>query len=101
MRGAGEVDSELMRAEPGLVAKVGAEATIGVGLADGRGLALKVRDGTWRAMEPAAVDATRAALGLAAAGEALERHAVPPIANASGDVVGSLVIRMELMRETM
>ncbi len=101
VRGAGEVDSELMRAEPGLVAKVGAEATIGVGLADGRGLALKVRDGTWRAMEPAAVHATRAALGLAAAGEALERHAVPPIANASGDVVGSLVIRMELMRETM
>ena len=100
VRGAGEVDTELMRAEPSVVAKVGAEATIGVGLADGRGLALKVRDGAWRAMEPAVVHATRAAFGLAAAGEALERHAVPPIANARGDVVGSLLIRIELMRET-
>jgi L-asparaginase II len=100
VRGAGEVDTELMRAEPSLVAKVGAEATIGVGLADGRGLALKVRDGAWRAMETAAVHATRAAFGLPATGEALERHAVPPIANTRGDVVGSLAIRIELMRET-
>ncbi len=101
VRGTGEIDTELMRAESSLVAKVGAEATIGVGLADGRGLALKVRDGAWRALEPAAVHATRAAFGLAATGEALERHAVPPIANAIGDVVGSLVISIELMCETM
>jgi L-asparaginase II len=100
VRGPGEIDTELMRAEPGLVAKVGAEATIGVGLADGRGLALKVRDGAWRAMEPAAVHATRAAFGLAAAGEHLARHATPPILDARGHEVGSLVIRLALMGET-
>lgn len=100
VRGAGEIDTELMRAEPGLVAKVGAEATIGVGLADGRGLALKVRDGAGRAMEPAAIHATRAAFGLSTAGEHLQRHAAPSIVNARGDLVGSLVIRIELMGET-
>ena len=101
VRGAGEIDSELMRAEAGLVAKVGAEATIGIGLADGRGLALKVRDGAWRAMEPAAVHATRAAFGLRADGAGLERHAAPPIVNARGEQVGSLVIRIALMGETV
>jgi L-asparaginase len=100
VRGAGEIDTELMRAEPELVAKVGAEATIGVGLADGRGLALKVLDGAWRAMEPAAVHAVRQAFGLAAAGEHLDRHAEPPIANSRGEIVGSLVIRVALMGET-
>jgi L-asparaginase II len=89
-----------MRAEPDLVAKVGAEATIGVGLADGRGLALKVLDGGWRAMEPAAVHAVRQAFGLAAAGAQLDRHAEPPVANSRGEIVGSLVIRVALMSET-
>ncbi len=42
----GAIDTELMRAEPGLVAKIGAEGVLAVGLADGRGLALKVRDGS-------------------------------------------------------
>ena len=41
----GAIDTELMRAEDGLVAKIGAEGVLAVGLADGRGLALKVRDG--------------------------------------------------------
>jgi L-asparaginase II len=100
VRGPGEIDTELMRAEPGLVAKVGAEATIGVGLADGRGLALKVLDGAWRAMEPAAVHAVRQAFGLAAAGGLLERHAEPSIANSRGEIVGSLVIRAALMGKT-
>jgi L-asparaginase II len=100
VRGAGEIDTELMRAEAGLVAKVGAEATIGLGLPDGRGLALKVRDGAWRAMEPAAVHAARAGLGLRADGDGLTRHATPPIMNARGEEVGSLVIRIALMGET-
>ena len=42
----GAIDTELMRAEAGLVAKIGAEGVLAVGLADGRGLALKVRDGS-------------------------------------------------------
>lgn len=100
VRGAGEVDTELMCAEPGLVAKVGAEATIGIGLADGRGLALKVRDGAWRAMEPAAVHVARAAFGLRAESQGLARHASPPISNARGEQVGQLVIHVALMGET-
>ena len=47
---AGAIDTELMRAEDGLVAKIGAEGVLAVGLADGRGLALKVRDGAARAV---------------------------------------------------
>ena len=64
----GAIDTELMRAEPGLVAKIGAEGVLAVGLADGRGLALKVRDGSLRAVPPAGVALARAELGLAAAG---------------------------------
>ena len=49
----GAIDTELMRAEDGLVAKIGAEGVLAIGLADGRGLALKVRDGSLRAVAPA------------------------------------------------
>jgi L-asparaginase II len=40
---------ELHRAVPGLIAKSGAEATYAVGLPDGRGVAIKISDGTPRA----------------------------------------------------
>lgn len=39
----------LIRAVPGLIAKDGAEAVYAIGLADGRGLALKITDGNQRA----------------------------------------------------
>jgi len=84
----GAIDTELMRAEPGLVAKIGAEGVLAVGLADGRGLALKVRDGAQRAVPPAAVGLARAALGLAAA--VPESLAVAPIVNSRGVRVGEL-----------
>ena len=42
-------DCELMRGVPGLVAKIGAEGVYGIGLGDGRALALKVDDGADRA----------------------------------------------------
>ena len=61
----GAIDTELMRAEDGLVAKIGAEGVLAIGLADGRGLALKVRDGGVRAVAPAGVALARSALGLA------------------------------------
>ena len=41
--------STLMRRIPGLVAKDGAEAVYAVGLADGRGIAVKIADGGSRA----------------------------------------------------
>jgi L-asparaginase II len=40
---------ELHQAVPGLIAKAGAEATYAVGLPDGRGVAIKISDGTPRA----------------------------------------------------
>ena len=90
----GAVDTELMRAEPGLVAKVGAEGVIAVGTADGRGLALKVRDGAMRALDPAAVAAVRSALGLAAGGEALDGLAAPRVTNSLGEAVGTADVRL-------
>lgn len=84
----GAVDSALMAAEPGLVAKIGAEGVIGIGLADGRGLALKVLDGAMRALDPAAVGAAREILGLEASSDDLDRLARPGVPNSRGEVVG-------------
>ena len=77
-----------MRAEAGLVAKIGAEGVLAVGLPDGRGLAMKVRDGATRAVAPAGVSLARAALGLEAA--VPDGLAVAPIVNSRGLRVGEL-----------
>ena len=87
----GAIDTELMRAEPGLVAKIGAEGVLAIGLADGRGLALKVRDGSLRAVAPAGVALVRSELGLAAA--VPEGLVVAPIPNSRGLRVGELRVR--------
>jgi L-asparaginase II len=84
----GAIDTELMRAEDGLVAKIGAEGVLAVGLPDGRGLALKVRDGSVRAVAPAGVALARSALGLDA--EVPETLAAAPIVNSRGLRVGEL-----------
>lgn len=47
-------DTALMRADPGVVAKRGAEGLLCLGLADGTGVAVKVEDGANRAAGPAA-----------------------------------------------
>ena len=47
--GTGRDATTLMRSVPGLIAKDGAEAVYAVGLADGRGVAVKIADGTSRA----------------------------------------------------
>ena len=85
----GALDTELMRAEPGLVAKVGAEGVLAVALPDGRGLAIKVLDGAMRALDPAGVALVREVLGCAAAGERLEALARPLLVNSRGDAVGA------------
>jgi L-asparaginase II len=87
----GAIDTELMRALDGAVAKIGAEGVLALGLPDGRGLALKVVDGAPRAVPPAAVALLREAL-------ALEPHlpealAAPTIVNSRGIRVGELVAR--------
>jgi L-asparaginase II len=84
----GAIDTELMRAEDGLVAKIGAEGVLAIGLADGRGLALKVRDGGVRAVAPAGVALARAKLGLRAT--VPDSLAVAPIMNSRGLRVGEL-----------
>lgn len=53
----------LMRAFPGLLAKDGADGVYAAALPDGRGVALKVEDGSARA-RPAAIAGTLLALGL-------------------------------------
>jgi L-asparaginase II len=47
--GTGRDVTALIRAVPGLIAKDGAEAVYGIGLPDGRGIAVKVTDGNQRA----------------------------------------------------
>jgi L-asparaginase II len=84
----GAIDTELMRAHEGAVAKVGAEGVLAIGLADGRGLALKVHDGAMRAIDPAGVALAREALGLAADSAALEDLARPVVLNSVGETVG-------------
>jgi L-asparaginase II len=91
VRGEGELDTRLMRAVPGLVSKCGAEAAQGVGLADGRGLAVKVRDGGWRALAPATLAAAGAFLGLEGALGGLDDLLRPSAVDNRGEVVGSLV----------
>jgi L-asparaginase II len=81
----GAVDTELMRASAGLVAKVGAEGVMAIGLPDGRGLALKVRDGAMRALDPASVAAVRSILGVPVDLPALAR---PAVLNSLGEPVG-------------
>ncbi|MDQ3889451.1 MAG: asparaginase [Actinomycetota bacterium] len=78
--GPGAVDSRLMREVPGAIAKRGAEGVLCVGLAEGTGVALKVEDGSARAVGPAAARF----LGIPALQEA-------PLVNSRGDEVGRVV----------
>lgn len=50
IRGPGAPDTELMRAQPGWIAKVGAEGLLCAASPDGLGVALKVEDGSGRAV---------------------------------------------------
>jgi L-asparaginase II len=86
----GAIDTELMAAAPGVVAKIGAEAVIAIGAPDGRGLALKVLDGGGRAVDPAAVLCARELLGLPADTPRLRSIAAPPVLNSRGATVGVL-----------
>jgi L-asparaginase II len=86
----GAVDSELMAAAPGVVAKIGAEAVIAIGAPDGRGLALKVLDGGVRAIDPAAVLCAGELLGVDTGAPALRALAAPVVLNSRGEPAGGL-----------
>lgn len=79
IRQAGQADAEIMAAAPSLVAKHGAEGSIGVGSSGGFGVAVRVVDGSPRAWGVAGITAARRWLdpGLASPGlAAAERPAV-------------------------
>ncbi len=77
----------LMRGTEGLVAKDGAESVYAVGLADGRGIALKVADGGQRA-RPVVLAAVLRRLGVAS--EAYARLEDAPVLG-HGEPVGAVV----------
>ena len=56
--------TQLMQGVPGLVAKDGAEAVYGIGLGDGRALALKIEDGADRARIVVAMSVLQKILGV-------------------------------------
>lgn len=90
--GTGRLCTELMQAMPGIMAKVGAEGVYGVAIPEEElGMAVKVEDGAWRAVEPALVRFMDA-LGLLDAGAApvVERFGTPTLRNTRGEVVGQL-----------
>ena len=89
---AGTIDTELMAGEDGLVAKVGAEGLLCIGMPDGRGVAMKALDGAHRPVPPAAVWLARSVLSLRADTRALANLDVPSVLNSRGEVVGRLEV---------
>jgi L-asparaginase II len=97
VRGDGDLDTELMRALPGVVAKGGAEALASVGIASEEiGIAVRVEDGGYRAIDPVLVETLRQVLGWKSVPAALERFAEPVVPNFVGDRVVRLTARVEL-----
>ena len=79
--GVGADDTDLMRELPGWIAKRGAEGLFCAAGPDGEGIALKVEDGTSRALRPALGHV----LGV-------ERFREVPVTNSRGETVGALKI---------
>ena len=84
--GAGQADTELMRALPGWIAKGGAEGLMCAAGPDGLGVALKVEDGSHRPMRPA-LHAFLGRIGL----ELPDEFARVPVRNSHGEDVGEVV----------
>jgi L-asparaginase II len=98
--GEGEFDTVVMRAVPGAVAKGGAEALRAVALPDlGLGVAVRVEDGAFRAVDPAAADVLLQLLGEPGLRE-LEEFRRPPLLNASNDAVGELISEVRLVNRS-
>ena len=90
VRPAGQIDAELMAAAPALVAKVGAEAALGVGSSNGVGVALRIVDGGTRAWGPAGVAATKRWLDPAVASAAVSELEQPHLRDGAGRPIGRL-----------
>ncbi len=99
--GAGRLDTLLMGAIPGIIAKAGAEGMHAAGVPGrGFGIAIKIEDGSRRALGPA-VTATLEALGLIGERErdALAQHAGERLKNYAGLEVGAVRGVVRLHRE--
>ncbi len=91
--GTDRLDTDLMRVTKGrLFAKVGAEGFYCVGIPAMRaGVAIKVEDGAWRAVEPALLATLRQIDAIGAAElDLLGRYAEPSILNTRNETVGSI-----------
>jgi L-asparaginase II len=84
--GTGHINTELMQALPGTIAKGGAEGVLAVATADGHAVAMKIIDGSARACTPIALHAL-AALGVDVAGA---RHLATLPVLGGGRPVGSI-----------
>ncbi|MDX6524041.1 MAG: hypothetical protein QOI17_1554 [Gaiellales bacterium] len=97
--GPGDIDTELPPVLPGSVAKGGAEGLGCVALGEqGLGIALRVEDGAYRAVEPALIDVLGQLLGWAGPPPQLASFRMPEIRNSPGDVVGFLRADVPLTR---
>ncbi len=96
----GAFNSELLTAGEGrLVAKGGAEGLMLIGLQDPRrlGIAVKVADGSSRAIPPVTISAIEKVGGLSAGARArLAAFSQPPVTNCHGNVVGHIIAALQL-----
>jgi L-asparaginase II len=90
----GALDTEMMRAHPRLVSKIGAEGVMGLGLPDGRGAALKVLDGAPRALDLVAPLLVEEHWGIELAGPGVARLRKAPVVNSRGEQVGRAEARL-------
>jgi L-asparaginase II len=84
--GTGQVDTRVMRAVGGLIAKTGAEAVHAAALPDGRALAFKISDGSKRAKPVILAEALRR---LGVRSDPLDRLGTVPLYG-GGAVVGGI-----------
>jgi L-asparaginase II len=96
--GPGDLDTELPRAVPGAVSKGGAEGLGCVALPGGLGVAVRVEDGAWRAVEPAVMEVLGQLLGWDDPPPGLSPFRRPQLRNSPGDVVGFLEADVPLTR---
>ena len=90
----GALDTEMMRAHPRLVSKIGAEGVMGLGLPDGRGAALKVLDGAPRALHLVAPLLVEEYWGVELSGPGVDRLRNAPVTNSRGEQVGRTEARL-------
>jgi L-asparaginase II len=96
--GPGDIDTELPRAIDGAVSKGGAEGLGCVALPAGLGIAVRVEDGAWRAVEPAVIEVLSQLLGWDDPPAGLSGFRRPELRNSPGDVVGFLEADVVLTR---